>query len=356
MKTTTNLKWRLLVTFTTIAFGIGMQEVNAQSGGAMFTLQSTFSIGGRVNAVKFIESSQTPLMAIGTQSESNGWVEIRNVTTGNVVKTINTNAAVFSIASSSSIPYIAVGTIYGANVFGLQNNKNIRLQTVGRGVIVSILWIEGAGNAKPQIVVGDQDGNISFFKLDTNSNYLNAYKTIPYPVNPALQIRNPSVVSLNFTGNVITAGYVNQVAAWDTNGWVRKFQVSEPVGPNRNGRAMQVTDMSTLLITSDRDSIQAYDFDGALKYRVPFFAGDSPVEMALGAEGFSFVAIGTTWDRCLVYKIDGNTASYIGNFSNHTFTVSAVDIRAYIGVGYLMATGSGDKTVEIWKYNTNYRP
>ncbi len=360
MKTTINLKWRLILAFVISSLGFVQLNGYAQSGGQMFQLQATVNTGAKVKAVEFIKSSTTPIVAVGTQNESNGSLQFYYTQTGQMFKSINTNAAVFALASSSDIPYIAVGTIYGARVYSLQNNKNIILQTPGRGVITDILWLEGSGNSRDQIVTSDQDGNICFFKLDTNVNYLTPYKTIPYQVNPAepnMKYLNPSVASLNYWGGNFSAGYLNQVVSWDTTGWVRNFQSYEPRVGN-NGRALYVQDISNFLLTVDRDSIQAYNYNGTQKYRVPFYSGDSPVEIALGIQGFSFVAIGTTWDKCLVYKIDNTTATFIGNFSNHTHTVHSVDINNYqeSGFGYLMVTGSSDQTIEIWKYNTNYRP
>lgn len=360
MKRTTNLKWRLILAFVISSFGFAQLNVYAQPSNQMFQQYAKINIGAKVKAVEFIKSSSNALVAIGTQNESDGSLQIRYARTGEVLKTINTYGAVFALASSADIPYIAVGTIYGANVYGLQNNKRIILQTPGRGVITDILWLDGTGNSKDQVVTGDQDGNICFFKLDTNTNYLLPYKTIPYPVNPAepsMKYANPAVFSVNFWNNKLSAGYLNQVVSWDTTGWVRNFQTYEPRVTN-SGRALFVQDISNFLLTADRDSIQAYNFNGTQKYRVPFYSGDSPVDIALGIKDFTFVGIGTTWDKCLVYKVDSTTATFIGNFSNHTHSVHSVDFRNFesIGLGYLMATGSSDQTVEIWRYNTSYRP
>jgi WD40 repeat protein len=361
MKTTS--KMRVLLTLLITTYGIGQQKAIAQTGGPMWQLQSTLNIGSNVNAVEFIHSTNDPLIAIGTQSESNGGVEIRNVLTGNVVKTMNPYGAVFTMSASMIIPYIAVGTIYGAQIFGVQNNKKIMLQTIGRGRITNIMWLDGATAGSSEIVAGDQDGNVSFFKLDTNATYITAYKTIPYQINPAqpsMQYRNPTVSDFSYWNNKLTAGYINQIVSWDTTNWVKKFQVNEPTGITGYARGMILEDVASqnvsYLLTADLDSIQGYNYDGTRRYKMPFIAGDTPLDIAFGAWDFPFVAISTSYDKCLMYKIEDNSATYIGNFSKHTFTVSSVDLGSFGGDNFFMATGSGDKTVEIWKYNTGFKP
>jgi WD40 repeat protein len=362
MKTLFPSLFKLLYVTMLVTCPFISSELQAQSAEPMWQLQSTYNIGSRVTAVEFLHSTDDPLIAIGTQNESNGGIEIRNVLTGKVVKGINPNGAVFAISGSMIIPYIAVGTIYGASIYGLQNNKRIILQTIGRGRITTIKWLDGATVNSTQIIAGDQDGNISFFKLDTNATTITAYKTIPYQINPSqpsMQNGNPMVSSFSYWNNKFTAGYINQIVSWDTTGWVRTFQANEPPGQNGRARAMIVADVASnadFLLTADRDSIQGYNYDGSQRFRVPFFAGDSPIEIAFGAETFPFVAISTTEDRCLLYKIESNTATFLGNFSNHSFAVSSVDIGSFGGDNYFMATGSGDKTVEIWKYNPQYKP
>jgi hypothetical protein len=354
------------VVFTACTFG--SLELKAQAGGQMFQLANTFKIGGHVNAVSFIKSTSTPLVAIGTQNysgtqaESSGNLEIRNVLTGAVVSRINTyNKAVYALSASTVYPYVAVGTIHGASVNSIYGNKRTTLQTPSRGVITAILFNDATTVSNTEIVTADQDGYICFFKFDSTVSYLLPHKTIKYPVNPqnpSMQNINPAVVSITTFNNILTAGYVNQVVAWDTTNWAQKFQINEPTGSDGNARIMDVIDAASgnanFVLAADGDSIQGYNYDGSQRFKVPFVVGDYPSEIIYGYYNFPFAAISTGYDKCLVYSLDNNTASLIGNFSNHTYTVSSVDFWSF-GTGRIfMATGSGDQTVEIWRYNEQY--
>jgi WD40 repeat protein len=254
-----------------------------------------------------------------------------------------------------------VGTSYGASLFGINNNKRIFLEMVSDGNITDIQWLDGNPS---QIITSNQSGDICLYKVDTNANSLKVYKRIPYPVNPQqpkTQNTNPSVNNFCYYGGKLTAGYLSQIYSWDTTGWEKIFQVNQPAGKRGNGRAMMVEEVQAggnkYWLAVDRDSIQGYTYGGSRTFQVPFYAGDAPVEMTYGISGFPFIAISTEWDRCLVYRLDSANVSFIGNFSNHKNSVSSVDaIIANDRVTVYLATGSSDKTVEIWRNNTNYRP
>jgi WD40 repeat protein len=338
------------VVFTACTFG--SLELKAQAGGSMWTLDRTLNVGSKVNAVEFISVTKAPSLAVG----NDGGVELRDVATGNIYRTFGTNGRVNSISCSKIFPFMVVGSFYSASVFNIYSKKKMYLSTSG-AQINEVLFIDGSGS-QSTIITGDVDGNISFFNFDSTASSLTPYNTVHYKANAKNKSTNPSVGSMIYWNGMLSAGFNNQLEAWDFKTGVEKLNIYEAPGPNQYGRLPILADVAagskSFLLSADRDSIQGYTYEGNQLFRVPFMKGDSPVDMCFAEFNFPYVAIATMWDRCLVYKLDDNNATLIGNFSNHQYTVSSVDIWSF-GTGKIyMATGSGDQTVEIWKYNEQY--
>lgn len=347
----------MLVAAFFVALLMGTHEAVAQAADSMWTFVKTINVGAQVSAVKLIEGpNESSQIIIGVQGDNNGWVEVRDLNSGNVTNRINTWARVYTLDTDEGDSLVVVGTIYGANAYNLRTKKKTILADKSSGALNEVKW--ASTDSGQVLITADQSGWIEFYKYDGTKDIIPAFKVINTPKNSKITANNPSVNSIDYWNGRFFGSFLNQYAQWNTQTWAMTEQVYMAPTASGAGRGVLIKSVANKLyndfvITVDGDSLTAFDLSGNRLYAIPMI--DRPTFITSGAFTFPFVAISTSWDRCLLYDISTKPAQLIGNFSNHSYTVSSVDIRSFGGNDVFMVTGSSDNTVEVWRYNQAYK-
>ena len=347
----------MLVAAFFLALCTGTHEVVAQAADSMWTYVKTINVGAQVGAVKLIEGpNRSPQIIIGVKGGSNGWIEVRDLNSGNVTNRINTWASVYNLDTDEGDSLVVVGTIYGANVYNLRTKKKTILADKSSGAVNVVKWVPT--DSGQVLITADQSGWIEFYKYDGTKDIIQAFKVINTPVNPKVTANNPSAFSIDYWSGTFFGGFLNQYAQWNARTWAMTKQVYMAPSASGAGRGVLIKSVTNRLfndfvVTADGDSLSAFDLSGNRLYAIPMIA--RPTQIAFGSYNFPYVAVTTEWDQCLFYDISKNPAQLIGNYSKHAHSVSSVDVWSFGDNNVFMVTGSSDNTVEVWRYNQAYK-